>query len=291
MTILVTGAGGFLGKYLCRKLEEQGHRVLRHRREDGDLCRPGALEQYRDVGYVFHLAARTFVPESWEHTYDYYQANVMGTVNVLEFCRKRGCGTALMSSYVYGEPQYLPVDEGHPVAAVTPYHQTKLVCEGVGQFYAEKFHVPVTVFRPFNIYGAGQDAAFLIPVVIRQLLDPDCEAVSVLDLAPRRDYIHAEDAVEVMSRAVLPQGELFRLFNLGSGRSVSVEDVIRTAMEVLTVRKPYIAAGEPRRGEVSDCVADMRRTFAALGTVRMRSLREGMEAMVEDSRKCEEEEI
>lgn len=285
MTILVTGAGGFLGKHLCKRLEAEGHHVLRHRREDGDLCLPGALEQYRDVAYVFHLAARTFVPESWERTYDYYRTNVMGTVNVLEFCRRQGCGVAIMSSYVYGEPQYLPVDECHPVTALTPYHQTKLICEETGRFYAEKFLLPVTVFRPFNIYGAGQATVFLIPAVIRQLLDPDCEAVNVLDLTSRRDYIYVEDAVELMSRAVIPQGEMFRIFNLGSGISISVEDVIRTAMEVLGIQKTYLATGELRRGGVSDCAADMRRTFSALGMVRMRPFKEGMEAMVSTSLK------
>ncbi len=288
MRILVTGAGGFLGKYLCGKLESRGHQVLRHQRKDGDLCLPDVLEPYQDVGYVYHLAAQTFVPDSWERTYSYYQTNVMGTVNVLEFCRKRGCGAALMSSYVYGEPQYLPVDESHPVTAVTPYHQTKLICEEMGRFYAEKFHIPVTVFRPFNIYGEGQDAAFLLPTIIRQILDPACEEISVLDLAPRRDYIYVDDVAEIMSRAALPQRELFRVFNLGSGTSVSVEDVICTAMEVLGIRKPYSAKGNVRWGEVSDCVADMGRVAAALGAVRIRALKEGLAEWLSPFQNCDE---
>lgn len=276
MTILVTGAGGFLGGYLCKKLQADGHCIIAHHLADGDLTLPATLACYDKVDYVYHLAARTFVPDSWNETYNYFQTNVMSTANILEFCRRQRCGVALMSTYVYGEPQYLPVDENHPVSAITPYHQSKLMCESLGAFYWEKFDLPITVFRPFNIYGKGQSDAFLLPTIVKQLLDPDCKEIVVMDLSPRRDYVYVDDVVEILSRAVHPHKAGFRVFNVGSGQSVSVEDAILAAMVATGTQKPYRSKQQVRQGEVSDCVADMRRVRAELGEVTLRSISRGL---------------
>ena len=72
-----------------------------------------------------------------------------------------------LSSYVYGSPDYLPIDEAHPVKAFNPYAQSKVICEQICKGYSRDFKVPVIVFRPFNIYGPGQNEDFLIPKMIR----------------------------------------------------------------------------------------------------------------------------
>lgn len=278
MTILVTGAEGFLGKHLTKRLKNDGHTVISHCLADGDLVSPDTLDQYRDVDYVYHLAACTFVPDSWTKTYDYFRANIMGTVNVLEFCREQICRVALMSTYVYGEPQYLPVDENHPVTAVTPYHESKLICESLGQFYADQFKLSVTVFRPFNIYGAGQNEAFLIPSIVKQVLEPDCREVVVRDLTSKRDYVYVDDVVDILSHSIQIYEAGYRVFNIGSGCSVSVEDVIKTVMEVTGIQKPYTSMRKPRRGEISNCVADVEKVIRELKNSTCRSLRKGLSA-------------
>ena len=106
-TILVTGAEGFIGRHLVPALEEHGHYVERHGHKDGDIVH--ATLSYGDVTHVFHLAGKTFVPESWTNPFSFYETNVLGTVNVLEFCRRQQASLTLVSSYVYGAPQQLPV--------------------------------------------------------------------------------------------------------------------------------------------------------------------------------------
>lgn len=276
MKILVTGAGGFIGSHLVKRLTAAGHNVIAFARKDGNLCEVGALDSIESVEYVYHLAARTFVPDSWQETQAYLTENIASTVTVLEYCRRVGCGVSLMSTYVYGEPQYLPVDEAHPVCAVSPYHESKLLCESLGAFYARTFHVPVTVFRTFNLYGAGQNAAFLVPKIVGQLLNPQVSQLEVMDLTPKRDYVYIEDAVEILAKACERKAAGYEVYNIGSGTSVSVEEVIRTAMAATGISKPYHDVGQARQGEISDCVASMEKTRQAFGTQPPRNLKAGL---------------
>src|SRR5271167_2777526 len=120
--ILVTGATGFLGRHLVTALESLGLTVRQHSSADGDVATcPLPME---GVSQVFHLAGRSYVPESWRNPRDFYQTNVIGTVNVLEHCRQNQAALTLVSSYVYGQPQRLPIAEDHPVAAANPYSHT-----------------------------------------------------------------------------------------------------------------------------------------------------------------------
>src|SRR6266496_2153951 len=178
-SILVTGASGFLGKHLVAALERNGERVVTHSTRDGDLAT--MQPQVEGVRHVYHLAAKTYVPASWKRPAEFYAANVMGAVNVLEYCRKQGACFTLVSSYMYGQPERLPIPEDHPLRAFNPYGHSKLLAEETARFYASSFGVAVNVVRPFNLYGPGQPDDFLIPTLIRQALDPASGALTVAD--------------------------------------------------------------------------------------------------------------
>ena len=107
-----------------------------------------------------YRSARTFVPDSWSAPLSFYEVNLLGTVNVLEFCRARGASLTLVSSYVYGPPARLPIAEDEPLCAFNPYSHTKILAEETSLYYQRQFGVPVTIVRPFNVYGPGQDADF-----------------------------------------------------------------------------------------------------------------------------------
>jgi nucleoside-diphosphate-sugar epimerase len=253
--VLVTGADGFIGTHLVKALRAVGHIVFTHSTRQGDIA--SCNLSFESVGHVFHLAARTFVPDSWSASRSFYEVNLLGTVNVLEFCRTCGASLTLMSSYVYGRPARLPISEDEPLQAFNPYSHTKILAEETSRYYQRQFRVPVTIIRPFNIYGPGQDRRFLIPTILAQAINPQAAAIVVVDLRPRRDYIFISDLTDLLiSTAFRREGGTF---NAGSGSSRGVDEVIAMVNQLLPVPKAVRSEGRLRPDEVFDVVADISR--------------------------------
>jgi nucleoside-diphosphate-sugar epimerase len=275
-TVLVTGATGFLGRPLVAALESHGFTVHRHSSADGDIA--DCVLPTTDVSRVFHLAGKSYVPESWQNPGAFYRTNLMGTVNVLEHCRRGNAALTLISSYVYGQPQQLPISEDHPLAAANPYAHTKLLAEEAARFYEERFGLNLLIVRPFNLYGPGQNGPFLIPSIVRQTLDDSASVIRVQDLRPKRDYLYVEDAVSFLVASL--RSGIRGVFNLGSGVSTSVGEIAELVNRAVGLSKPIDSKNEPRPGEIMDVVADTSRARAELGWRPRTSLAEGIAAVV-----------
>jgi nucleoside-diphosphate-sugar epimerase len=271
-SVLVTGADGFIGAHLVRALRAAGHVVVTHTRRQGDIR--NCLLNFEGVGHVFHLAARTFVPESWSAPLGFYEVNLLGTVNVLEYCRASGASLTMLSSYVYGVPSRLPISEDEPLGAFNPYSHTKILAEETGLYYQRQFGVPLTIVRPFNIYGPGQNSRFLIPTILNQAVDPRQAAIVVADLRPRRDYIFIADLIDLLVRTAFRREG--GIFNAGSGSSWGVGEVIAMVNGLLPVPKPVHANGPMRPDEVIDVIADISRARHEFGWAPQVTLLDGL---------------
>jgi nucleoside-diphosphate-sugar epimerase len=254
-TILVTGADGFVGKYLVAALKSSGHSVQTHSLADGDLTRC-ALE-YPGISHVFHLAGKTFVPDSWTDPCSFYATNVVATANVLEFCRRSHAALTFISSYVYGPPKVIPIAEDHPLQAFNPYAHSKILAEEVCRFYATQHGTPIAIVRPFNIYGPGQDERFLIPTLVRQAAAADSGVIEVADIRPRRDFRYISDLIDLL-QATLAHGAS-GAYNAGSGVSTSIQEIGAVLNGIVPRQKALVSRGERRPHEVLDVVADIRK--------------------------------
>jgi len=274
--ILVTGATGFLGRHLVAALESQGFTVRRHSSAEGDIAH--CTLPMEGVSRVLHLAGKSFVPESWQNPPAFYETNVLGTVNVLEHCRRSHAALTLISSYVYGQPHKLPIAEDHPLAVANPYAHTKILAEETARFYEQCFGLNLLTVRPFNIYGPGQTGPFLIPSIVRQALDPACDAIRVQDLRPKRDYLYVGDAVSFLIASI---GRGTRgVFNLGSGISTSVAEIAELVNRAAGLKKPVVSNNQQRPGEIMDVVADISHAAAELDWRPSTSLANGIAAVV-----------
>lgn len=274
---LITGGTGFLGRHLAAALARAGVEVVCTARSTGhDIMRDDL--PLEGVDHVFHLAAATGVPAAWTDPQATLLVNSHGTVRVLDQCRRVGCPVTFASTYIYGKPDRLPVSEEDPVHPSNPYSLSKLLAEESCRAFAGMYGLQVSVLRVFNIYGPWQDERFLVPLIVRQAMDTVSSEVVVQDLAPRRDYVHVDDVVRAFLATTRLSG--FALFNVGSGVSHSVAEVIALACAAAGTHKTVRQTGAVRPADVPDTVADIRRIRGALGWSPRIGLAEGLRGMV-----------
>jgi nucleoside-diphosphate-sugar epimerase len=274
--ILVTGSSGFVGARICRKLEAIGALPLTmDLRQGDDVTDRASFARLGEADLCLHLASVAFVPFSWENPAKTYEVNVLGTLNLLEFCRRTGAGVVFASSYLYGKPRYLPVDEKHPLRPTNPYAASKAIAEQLCEAYHRDFGIACVILRVFNLYGKGQDGRFLIPEIINQIKTED--VITLRDLTPRRDLLHVDDAVDAYMRAAEFEGADFEVFNIGYGESYSVLEIAEKLVRLSGSHKEITSLDQERQGEISETVADISKAQRLLEWKPQIGIDEGLE--------------
>lgn len=304
--ILVTGADGFIGSHLAEALVSHGAEVTalclynsfdkhgwlddlpeavrtRLSVERGDVRDAAFVRRIvRGQEIVFHLAALIAIPHSYFAAQSYVDTNVLGTLNVLEAARELGVPRVVQTSTseVYGTALTLPIAESHPLQGQSPYSASKIGADMMAEAFARSFDLPVAILRPFNTYGPRQSERAVIPAVIRQALDPSCAALRIGDASTVRDFTYVEDTVAAfLAIGLAPDVEFGRAYNAGSGKAVSVAEMIDLVVDLTGCGKPVEHDPErmrPSDSEVRALLADSSRLAAAIGWRAGVDLRQGL---------------
>lgn len=259
--ILITGAGGFIGQALNEKLKSD-YEIITLDRSKGDITNINTFQNIDKVEHVFHLAARTFVPDSWNETSDFLNSNLIGTANVLEFCKRSHTSLTFVSAYIYGKPESLPIKENAVIKPNNPYALSKFLSEQICEFYSTFHNLNITIIRPFNIYGPGQPIHFLIPKIIDMVKRK--VKIELFDLAPKRDYIFIDDVVDALVKTLKLKLPGFNVFNIGSGKSLSVQEVVECIQEAAGTNLEVISKEQQRKEELDNVVADISNSLVNL---------------------------
>jgi NAD dependent epimerase/dehydratase len=246
-TVLVTGAGGFIGSHLTECLADQGAKVRafvhynalgltgwldESRWRDqieilaGDICdRDSVRAAMQGAQVVFHLAALIAIPYSYRAPDSYVRTNVIGTLHVLQAARELGVARLVhtSTSEVYGRARRVPIDEAHPLQGQSPYAASKIGADKMAEAFHLSFGLPVVTVRPFNTFGPRQSARAVIPTIISQALSGG--VVRLGSLHPTRDLNFVSNTVDGFMRAALEPAAVGRTVNLGSGREISIGDL------------------------------------------------------------------
>jgi NAD dependent epimerase/dehydratase len=248
--VLVTGADGFIGSHLVERLVTEGaevralclytsngtHGWLDESAPDvrdavdlrlGDVRDSGLVRDLVDgCDLVLHLASLIAIPYSYLAPASFVETNVIGALNVLEAVRASGATMINTStSEVYGTPESVPISETHPLRAQSPYAASKIAADKLCESYAASFDVDVATLRPFNTYGPRQSMRAVIPTVLTQLL-AGANEVRLGNLSPRRDFTFVSDTVDGFVRAATVGMQPGETVQLGTGRTVSVGEVV-----------------------------------------------------------------
>lgn len=282
--ILVTGGMGFIGQKFLTSLKGEGARVrILDVRNNDDICEYKTLTSIKDrIDIVYHLAAITYVPYSWEHPRETLNTNLIGTINMLELCRSKKIKKLVyMSSYVYGQPEYLPIDEDHPVRPANPYAWSKYIGESICRAYFSNFGINCVILRPFNIYGTGQNQQFLIPSIYHQI--KKWHRVILDNAYPKRDFMHVDDMVKALVSAGKYDSLGVAVFNIGYGKSYSVREIAQKMIDITGEKASLTFRERRRKGEVLDVVADTTKAHKYLKWRPNIGIEEGLRKLIFDN--------
>lgn len=277
MTVLVTGADGFIGSHLVEELVRKGEKVRAFAYYNsfntwgwldslpkeilsqidvftGDIRDPnGVREAMKGIDTVYHLAALIAIPFSYHSPDSYVDTNIKGTLNVLQAARDLGTNRVLVTSTseVYGTAQYVPIDENHPFQGQSPYSATKIGSDRMAESFYRSFNMPITIVRPFNTYGPRQSARAVIPTIITQLLAGK-EEIKLGSLTPTRDFNYVKDTANGFITLANSENTIGEEINIATQQEISIGELANEMIRQINPNAKIITDDVRLRPEKSE---------------------------------------
>lgn len=301
MKLLVTGGAGFIGSHVADALLKEDHEVhvlddLSMGREENVPRRAtfhrmdirseevrGLFEREQFEGLVHHAAQMDVRKSVADPVFD-ADINVLGFLNLMEAGRENGLRKAIFASTggaIYGEPEYAPQDEEHPLRPLSPYGITKLTTEKYLDFYQAQYDIDFVSLRYANIYGPRQNPhgeAGVVAIFTRMLLDGEQPTING-DGEQTRDYVYVGDVVRANLAALDYEGQE-TIINIGTAQETSVNELF-FELRKLTGAEVEEKHGPAKPGEQQRSVLSYERASKALGWTPQVSLGEGLEKTVD----------
>lgn len=275
LTVLVTGADGFIGSHLVELLVSKGFNVRTLVQYNSfnnfgwleDVSCKGEFEilsgDIRDpffckiisknVDIIYHLAALIAIPYSYISPDSYLETNIKGTLNICEAARENGVRQLIhtSTSEIYGSAKYVPIDENHPMQPQSPYSASKIAADMMAMSYYNSFDLPLTIARPFNTYGPRQSARAVIPTIITQIAS-GVKKIKLGDVSPTRNFNYVEDTCRgflELSKAPKAIGEII---NIGSSAEISIGNTFDLIRDLMNSDASYVTDLQRIRPEKSE---------------------------------------
>ena len=244
--VLIFGAGGFVGSYLCKEFLNNGYKVSGTDKGEGSAL-PSEVDFYKTdlmqadeveklIGQIqpdiiVNLAAISSVGASWNMPQATMAINVIGALNIMEAARKSEQKPRIL--FVGSSEEYVisenPLDENTQLNANNPYGISKVTQEQFAKLYREQYDLKIYCVRPFNHTGIGQRESFVLPSFCKQVAEIDKSGkdgkIQVGNLKVERDFSHVKDVVRAY-RMIVESDNYNQIYNVGSGNAYSLEDML-----------------------------------------------------------------
>ena len=276
--VIINGSEGFVGSFLKKDLSKLG---ISFQCADIKLNKSinDCKSNNKKLNFVVHLAASISPSDSFESPGEYYKNNIYSLIESLEWCRMNNAKILFFSSYVYGENASIPTSEKDKINGHNPYSQTKIIGENLCHSYQRDFNVPYVIFRPFNIYGAGQSNQFVISSIFDQI-NKGLVQINIQNPYPKRDFIYIKDVSKAVCLA-LKKNVSNETFNLCSQTNYSIKEVCDLIKSICNEKIEFLFNEKfERKGDVSVTLGDKSKTASLLGWEPNYSLHDGLKEIL-----------
>ncbi|MBE3591900.1 MAG: SDR family oxidoreductase [Thermoanaerobacter sp.] len=299
MKVLVTGGAGFIGSNIVDLLIENGHEVvivdnLSTGKEE--FINKKAIFYKKDItdddlyeifekekpDYVIHQAAQIDVQKSIDNPVFDAKVNILGTVNLLKCCRKSGVKKVIYASSaaVYGNPEYLPIDEVHKINPISYYGISKHTPEHYFEVYRQLYGLKYTILRYANVYGIRQDPkgeGGVISIFIDKMLKGE-RPIIFGDGKQTRDFVYVKDVAKANLLA-LERGDN-EVVNISTNKPTSINELVEMMNKIMNTSLEPIYT-EPRKGDIVHSYLDNKKALDVFGWKPEYSLEEGLKETIE----------
>lgn len=291
-TVLVTGANGFVGSHLVKRLLEENAKVITLAKKKTEVVSVTNFEKLNQVinknkiNIIFHLAAQPIVETGKASPVNTFEVNIKGTWNILEAARENNVGKVIIAStaHVYGDNPNVPFKESYYPQPSRPYETSKACADLLAQTYADSYNLAVEIPRFVNIYGPG-DFNFerLIPKVIRSTLKYGYP--QVWDVGSVRDFLYIDDAINaylILAQKNIPNIKRERVFNFGTGKPINVSELVKKIISLIdsNIKIKTESLPEERSQEIKKQYVSIAKAKKELGWYPTVSLEEGLKRTV-----------
>lgn len=299
MKVLVTGGAGFIGSHIVDLLIENGYEVVivdNLSTGKKEFINKKAIFYKKDItdddlyeifekekpDYVIHQAAQIDVQKSIDNPVFDAKVNVLGTVNLLECCRKSGVKKVIYASSaaVYGNPEYLPIDEKHKVNPISYYGISKHTAEHYFEVYSQLYGLKYTILRYANVYGIRQDPkgeGGVISIFIDKMLKSE-RPIIFGDGNQTRDFVYVKDVAKANLLA-LEKGDN-EVVNISTNKPTSINELVEIMNKIMNISLEPIYT-EPRKGDIVHSYLDNKKALDVLGWKPEYSLEDGLKETIE----------
>jgi UDP-glucose 4-epimerase len=299
LKILVTGGSGFIGSNLVDKLISLYHDVVviddlstgkvenlnkKSKFYKMDICNEDILEVFNKEKFdiVYHMAAQIDIQKSIKDPIQDAMVNIIGTINILEACRKSKVKKIIYSSTAaaYGNPDYLGIDENHYTQPISFYGSSKLSSEYYVSIYSKLYNLDYTILRYSNVYGIRQDKngeGGVISIFLDKIISS--ENVSIFgDGSATRDYIYVEDVVDANISSIEHGNR--EIFNIGTGKYTSVLKLFNFMKDIINKEIGVIFEDE-RLEDIKDSYFEINKSMGILNWKPKFCLEDGLRKTIE----------
>jgi len=296
--ILISGSSGQVGSYLVEHFSKKYDVVGLDIKKSGipkvdEVTVLGDIRDkekvndlVKDVDAIIHAAAQLNIKFSLDNPIIDANINIAGTLNLLEAARKNKNiykFVYLSSSVVYGNPQYLPIDENHPLNPLSPYGVSKMTAERYCLLFNKLFGLPAVCVRPFNIYGSREDPKSAYVSIVSKFADMVRNNQPLIiygDGKQMRDLVHVKDVVSFIEILLERQDTIGEVYNLGSGKPTTVLELAKLILKMNGKdEKGNMIYKKEETGKIKNSYADIKKSLK-IGYKQQIAIDEGVKEIV-----------